>query len=80
MGKNQGSLCDQHKQELHKEVDSVIKKLGGPANLSRMLKISQPAIQQWKVNGLPELRVLQFSISHPHALEGTRWEVQKTEG
>lgn len=59
---------------LKEEVEAIVERLGGPSAVARMFKISDAAVQQWKVNGLPELRQLQISLSHPEALAGTRYE------
>lgn len=66
------SLCD-----LRDEIHVIVKRLGGPSAVAKKFGISDAAVQQWKVNGLPPLRQLQISISDPEVLAGTRYEMKE---
>lgn len=68
------SLC-----KLKEEVTLVVKRLGGPLVVSKKFGVSAPAVQQWKVNGLPHARVLHLQDTQPEALEGTRYAMSKAE-
>lgn len=61
---------------LKAEVEAIVERLGGPGAVAKRFDISDAAVQQWKVNGLPELRQLQISLFNPEALAGTRYEVK----
>ena len=71
MVNSKDSLCD-----LKQEIEAIVRRLGGPGAVAKRFGISDAAVQQWKVNGLPELRHLQLSLSQPEVFEGTRYEIK----
>lgn len=65
------SLCD-----IKRDVDTILKRLGGATKTARMFQIADAAVQQWKKNGLPQARRMHLLATRPDVLAGTRYEEQ----
>lgn len=45
--------------------ERVIEALGGPATVARLANVTMSAVSQWKLNGIPKLRLELFEAKFP---------------
>ena len=47
------------------DVDLIIEKLGGPAQVARICEIRPQAVSQWRSTGIPKARLMYLQLLRP---------------
>ena len=54
---------------MNKKSGEIIDLLGGTVEVSRMCNVTKGAVSQWRVNGIPEPRMMYLKLARPDVFE-----------
>ena len=52
-------------KKIDKEACRIIDALGGTSETARMFNIEPPSVTGWKINGIPEARLMYLRLARP---------------